>query len=66
MAIRVFLADDHAVVRDGVRLVLEANKDLCVVGTAGIRWCADGAGRPASGIAPGHLGNRNDEGIPRG
>ena len=34
MAIKVFLADDHTVVRDGVRLVLEANKDMSVVGTA--------------------------------
>lgn len=34
MTIRVFLADDHAVVRDGVRMVLEANRDMTVVGNA--------------------------------
>jgi DNA-binding NarL/FixJ family response regulator len=32
MAIRVFLADDHAIVRDGLRAVLSAEKDLEVVG----------------------------------
>jgi DNA-binding NarL/FixJ family response regulator len=34
MAIRVFLADDHAVVRDGLRLLLEAQADISVVGEA--------------------------------
>ena len=34
MAIRVFLADDHAVVRDGLRLILEAQGDIAVVGEA--------------------------------
>ena len=34
MAIRVFLADDHAVVRDGLRLLIETNKDIIVVGEA--------------------------------
>jgi DNA-binding NarL/FixJ family response regulator len=34
MAIRVFLADDHAVVRDGLRLILEAQEDITVVGEA--------------------------------
>ncbi len=34
MAIRVFLADDHAVVRDGLRLLLEAQGDISVVGEA--------------------------------
>lgn len=34
MAIRVLLADDHAVVRDGVRMVLEANRDMVVIGNA--------------------------------
>ncbi len=33
-AIRVFLADDHAVVRDGLRLILEAQGDIAVVGEA--------------------------------
>ena len=35
MTIRVFLADDHAVVRDGVRFLLEAQPDIRVVGDAG-------------------------------
>ena len=34
MAIRVFLADDHGVVRDGLRLLLEAQGDITVVGDA--------------------------------
>ncbi len=34
MAIRVFLADDHAVVRDGLRLMLETHDDMQVVGEA--------------------------------
>jgi DNA-binding NarL/FixJ family response regulator len=34
MLIKVFLADDHAVVRDGLRLLLEAQHDLRVVGEA--------------------------------
>lgn len=34
MAIRVFLADDHAIVRDGLRLLLEARGAITVVGEA--------------------------------
>src|SRR6266704_3502368 len=34
MTIGVLLADDHGVVRDGLRLLLEANRDIRVVGTA--------------------------------
>lgn len=34
MSIRVFLADDHAVVRDGLRALLEAQPDICVIGDA--------------------------------
>jgi DNA-binding NarL/FixJ family response regulator len=34
MPIKVFLADDHAVVRDGLRLILEAQEDIKVVGEA--------------------------------
>ena len=34
MTIEVFLADDHAVVRDGLRLLLETHTDLRVVGEA--------------------------------
>jgi DNA-binding NarL/FixJ family response regulator len=34
MKIRIFLADDHAVLRDGLRSLLEADPDLTVVGEA--------------------------------
>ncbi|MCS7062058.1 MAG: response regulator transcription factor [Anaerolineae bacterium] len=34
MPIRVFLADDHAIVRDGLRVLLEAQGDIQVVGAA--------------------------------
>jgi two-component system response regulator NreC len=34
-AIRIFLTDDHAMVRSGMRLLLETQKDLAVVGEAG-------------------------------
>jgi DNA-binding NarL/FixJ family response regulator len=34
MTIRIFLADDHAVVRDGLRFLLEAQPDFKVVGDA--------------------------------
>ena len=34
MSIRVFLADDHAIVRDGLQLLLEAQPDIQVVSTA--------------------------------
>jgi DNA-binding NarL/FixJ family response regulator len=34
MTIQVFLADDHAVVRDGLRLLLEMQPDIAVVGDA--------------------------------
>ncbi len=34
MPIRVFLADDHAVVRDGLRFILENQGDISVVGEA--------------------------------
>jgi DNA-binding NarL/FixJ family response regulator len=35
MTVRVFLADDHAMVRDGLRVLLEAHGDIRVVGEAG-------------------------------
>jgi DNA-binding NarL/FixJ family response regulator len=35
MSIRVVLADDHAVVRDGLRLILESEEGISVVGEAG-------------------------------
>ncbi len=34
MSITIFLADDHAVVRDGLRALLEAQPDLTVIGDA--------------------------------
>ena len=34
MAISVFIADDHVVLRDGVRLLIETQGDMQVVGTA--------------------------------
>src|SRR4030065_1399907 len=34
MAIRVFLVDDHAIIRDGLRLILESQADITVVGEA--------------------------------
>ena len=34
MSITVFLADDHAVVRDGLHALLDAESDIVVVGTA--------------------------------
>ncbi len=35
MSITVFLADDHSVVRDGLRLLLDAQLDIKVIGDAG-------------------------------
>ncbi|MBN2719511.1 MAG: response regulator transcription factor [Proteobacteria bacterium] len=35
MAIRVILADDHGVIRDGLRMILETRDDILVVGEAG-------------------------------
>lgn len=35
MMIRVYIADDHAVVRDGLRYLLEAQEDITVVGDCG-------------------------------
>jgi len=34
MTLRIFLADDHAVLRDGLRMILEAQPDVQVVGEA--------------------------------
>ncbi|MEW6585983.1 MAG: response regulator transcription factor [Nitrospirota bacterium] len=34
MAISVFLADDHAIIRDGLRMILESQGDIAVVGEA--------------------------------
>ncbi len=34
MGIKVFVADDHAVVRDGLRMLLDIQPDLKVIGTA--------------------------------
>jgi DNA-binding NarL/FixJ family response regulator len=35
MSIKVFIADDHAVFRDGLRSLLEAQEDIAVIGEAG-------------------------------
>jgi DNA-binding NarL/FixJ family response regulator len=35
MKIRVYIADDHAIIRDGLRVLLEARDDIEVVGGAG-------------------------------
>lgn len=32
---RIFLADDHVVLRDGIKALINAESDLCVVGEAG-------------------------------
>ena len=34
MPFKILIADDHAVVRDGLKMILESHKDLVVVGTA--------------------------------
>jgi len=34
MSIKIFLADDHAIVRDGLTMLLQAEPDLEVIGTA--------------------------------
>lgn len=34
MSIKVFIADDHAMVREGLRLILEAERDIGVIGEA--------------------------------
>jgi two-component system response regulator NreC len=38
--IRVVLADDHATVRDGLRLVIDAQPDMAVLGEAADGYCA--------------------------
>lgn len=35
MPVRILLADDHALVRDGLRMILEAQGDINIVGEAG-------------------------------
>ncbi|HEX2506424.1 MAG TPA: response regulator transcription factor [Gaiellaceae bacterium] len=49
MSIRVLIADDHAVVRSGLRLVLEAEDDIEAVGEAGT---AEDAVRQARELEP--------------
>ncbi len=34
MSIKVFIADDHAIVREGLRLIIEAERDISVIGEA--------------------------------
>jgi DNA-binding NarL/FixJ family response regulator len=43
--VRLFLADDHAVVREGIRALLEQYEDLVVIGEAGDRDDAIGAAK---------------------
>jgi DNA-binding NarL/FixJ family response regulator len=38
MSIKVFLADGHAIVRDGLRCILQAQGDIIVVGEAADGW----------------------------
>lgn len=38
--IRVFIADDHAVVRHGLKLLLEATQEISVIGSAGDGYAA--------------------------
>ena len=47
--ITIVLADDHAVVRDGLRMVLEAQPDLEVVAEAGD---AEAAGATCAATSP--------------
>jgi DNA-binding NarL/FixJ family response regulator len=46
MTITVFLADDHAVVRDGLRMLLDAQPDIAVIGDAATGREAVNAVRP--------------------
>ena len=68
--VRVLLADDHALVRAGVRKVLEAEPGIEVVGEAGDgdagaeRCCARASGRRA-GARPQHAGPRRLRGAAR-
>jgi DNA-binding NarL/FixJ family response regulator len=34
MSIKVFIADDHAMMREGLRLIIEAERDISVIGEA--------------------------------
>jgi DNA-binding NarL/FixJ family response regulator len=34
MTAKILIADDHAIIRDGLQMILEANADMTVVGTA--------------------------------
>jgi DNA-binding NarL/FixJ family response regulator len=47
--LRVFVVDDHQIVREGLRAVLEEEADLLVVGEAG---SGDEALQRAPGLAP--------------
>ena len=50
--IRVFLADDHAILRSGLRLLLEREPDLAVAGEAGDgRQAVDWMAREAADVA---------------
>lgn len=38
MPVRILIADDHAIVRDGLRMMLESQDDMTVVGEARTGW----------------------------
>ena len=47
--IRVYLLDDHEIVRRGIRDLLEAEGDIVVVGESGLAQEADVTARPPKG-----------------
>ena len=54
MSIRVLIVDDHAVVRAGIRLLLDAEEDLEVVGEAGS--ARDAVFQARKNLLPGDFG----------
>src|SRR2546423_2398423 len=66
MAIKVFLLDDHEIVRRGLRDLLEAEEDLSVVGEAGTAEQALNripAARPDVAVLDVRLGGETESGI---
>lgn len=62
--IRVIVADDHAVVREGIRMILEAQKDLEVVGLASDgRQAVDLAGKLLPDVVVMDVGMQEMNGI---
>ncbi|MFD4858561.1 response regulator transcription factor, partial [Streptomyces atratus] len=62
--IRLLLADDHPVVRAGLRAVLDSEPDFCVVAEAATAERAGGGGRPPPGSGTQTVKN-TDSGAPR-